>query len=71
MDTMQNSAPAGSFVAHPVAIKLSVSSAVIHAIDFGLNISGFLGGLYRLLVDLGLDFLPTVGLALEADSEGA
>jgi hypothetical protein len=71
IDTTQNSTPTGSFVAHPLAIKLSVSSAVIHPIDLSLNISGFLGGLYRLLVDLGLHFLATVGLTLEANPKGA
>ena len=68
-DTMQNSAPIGSFVAHPAAPKLSSSSAVIHPIDLGLNILDFLGCFYRLLVDLVADFLSTVRLPLKAHAE--
>jgi hypothetical protein len=69
MDTMQKSFPTGSRVAHPLAAKLSSSATVRHPIDLGLNIAAFLGGFYRLLVDLVSDFLAPVRFAFQTHAE--
>lgn len=65
---MQKSFPTGSRIAHPLAAKLSSSTAIRHPIDLGLNIAAFLGGFYRLLIDLVADFLAPVRLPLEANA---